>query len=159
MRSRAGEYLCGQRRARRLSSRQLAAAVGYTNPGKGANRILVLEREGAAAGPLLDNVINVLGLSGNMFARLSLTTGACSRTNGNAGLAKGGASAAVLSDRGDLVQRRGRQSCARKRCSSHRARRLKMMQLGEIPGPVSRLRGRDPAGFHLSVNVEDTKPY
>ena len=58
----AGDYLAAQRRSKRLSPQQLAAAVGYTNLAKGANRILALERDAAAAGPLLDNVIAVLGL-------------------------------------------------------------------------------------------------
>jgi hypothetical protein len=58
--TRARDYLAGQRRARHLSPHQLAAAVGYTNLAKGANRILAMEREGAAVGPLLDKVIRVL---------------------------------------------------------------------------------------------------
>src|ERR1700676_1104867 len=57
-----GAYLSEQRRANRLTRSQLAAAIGYTNIGKGANRIVRLERDGDAAHGLLEKIVHVLGL-------------------------------------------------------------------------------------------------
>src|SRR6202166_1592277 len=62
MPTRTGAYLAEQRRMKHLSPQRLAAAVGYTNLAKGANRILGLERDGRAVDGLLDKIINVLGL-------------------------------------------------------------------------------------------------
>lgn len=62
MQTRTGAYLAAQRRTKHLSPQALAAAVGYTNLAKGANRILALEREGDAVDGLLDKIINVLEL-------------------------------------------------------------------------------------------------
>ena len=62
MPTRTGAYLAEQRRTKHLSPQRLAAAVGYTNLAKGANRILALERDGRAVDGLLDKIINVLGL-------------------------------------------------------------------------------------------------
>jgi|SRR6202158_4940278 len=62
MPTRTGAYLAEQRRTKHLSPQRLAAALGYTNLAKGANRILALERDGNAVDGLLDNIINVLGL-------------------------------------------------------------------------------------------------
>ncbi len=62
MRTRTGAYLAEQRQAKHLNPQQLAAAVGYTNLAKGGNRILALERDGDPVDGLLDKVIDVLGL-------------------------------------------------------------------------------------------------
>ena len=62
MLTRTGAYLCEQRLAHRLTRGQLAAALGYTNIAKGANRIVHLERDGMAIDGLLDKVVHVLGL-------------------------------------------------------------------------------------------------
>ena len=59
---RTGAYLAQQRRAQHLNTHQLAAALGYVSVVKGARRILDLERDGRAAGGLLDKLIDVLGL-------------------------------------------------------------------------------------------------
>src|SRR5439155_16781385 len=62
MHSRLGAYVAEQRRARHLNPQQLAAAIGYKNLAKGANRILALEQSGETAGDLLDKLVAVLGL-------------------------------------------------------------------------------------------------
>ena len=62
MPTRTGAYLAEQRRTKQFSPQRLAAAVGYTNLGKGANRILALERDGKAVGGLLEKIVNALGL-------------------------------------------------------------------------------------------------
>ena len=62
MHSRLGAFISEQRRARPLTPQQLAAAIGYKNLAKGANRILTLERAGETAGDLLDKLIAVLAL-------------------------------------------------------------------------------------------------
>jgi hypothetical protein len=62
MPTRTGAYLAEQRRTQHLSPQRLAAALGYTNLAKGANRILALERDANAIDGLLDHIINVLGL-------------------------------------------------------------------------------------------------
>ena len=62
MHSRLGAYLAEQRRARHLTPQQLAAAIGYKNLAKGSNRILALERSGETAGDLLDQIAAALGL-------------------------------------------------------------------------------------------------
>jgi hypothetical protein len=62
VKTRLGAYVVEQRRAKHLSPHQLAAAVGYQNVAKGANRILALERDGTTVDGLLDNVIDALGL-------------------------------------------------------------------------------------------------
>ena len=62
MLTRTGAFLAEQRRTKQLSPQRLAAALGYTNLAKGANRILAVERDGNAVDGLLDNIINVLGL-------------------------------------------------------------------------------------------------
>jgi hypothetical protein len=70
MPTRTGAYLAEQRRTKHLSPQRLAAAVGYSNLAKGANRILALERDGNAVDGLLDNIINVLGLDHDHVRRL-----------------------------------------------------------------------------------------
>ena len=62
MESRLGAFISEQRRARHLTPQQLAAAIGYKNLAKGANRILALERAGETAGDLLDKLVAVLVL-------------------------------------------------------------------------------------------------
>jgi hypothetical protein len=62
MLTRTGSYLAAQRRLRHLNSQELAAAIGYTNVVKGARRILALERDGVTAPGLLDKIISVLAL-------------------------------------------------------------------------------------------------
>ena len=62
MLTRTGAYLTEQRRAKRLTRGQLAAAIGYTNIAKGARRLQALEREGRTVEGLLENVVRVLGL-------------------------------------------------------------------------------------------------
>ena len=62
MPTRTGAYLAEQRRTKQFSPQRLAAAVGYTNLAKGANRILALERDGKAVGGLLEKIVNALGL-------------------------------------------------------------------------------------------------
>jgi hypothetical protein len=62
MLTKTGAYFAEQRRAKHFNPHTLAAALGYSNVAKGANRILALEREGNAPDGLLDNITNVLGL-------------------------------------------------------------------------------------------------
>jgi hypothetical protein len=62
MLTRTGAYLAEQRRVQHLNSHQLAAALGYTNLVKGGRRILALERDGTTVYGLVDKVINALGL-------------------------------------------------------------------------------------------------
>src|SRR5437763_1186388 len=62
MPSQLGAYLTAQRRARKLSSQQLAAALGYRNLAKGANRILALERGDRTDDGLLARVAAALRL-------------------------------------------------------------------------------------------------
>ena len=62
MLTRTGAYLFEQRRANRLTRSQLAAAIGYTNIAKGANRIVRLERDGHAADGLLEKIVQALAL-------------------------------------------------------------------------------------------------
>jgi hypothetical protein len=57
-----GAYISEQRRANRLTRAQLAAAIGYTNIAKGADRIVRLERDGHAADGLLEKIVQALGL-------------------------------------------------------------------------------------------------
>jgi hypothetical protein len=62
MLTRTGAYLSEQRQAKHLTRGQLAAALGYTNIGKGANRIVHLERDGIAVGGLVEKIVHELGL-------------------------------------------------------------------------------------------------
>jgi hypothetical protein len=59
---RTGAFLYEQRRTHHLTRSQLAAALGYANLGKGANRIVRLERDGIAVHGLLEKIVHVLGL-------------------------------------------------------------------------------------------------
>jgi hypothetical protein len=60
--NRTGRYLAERREARGFTRAQLAAAVGYRNIGKGARRIVALERENAAVGDLVERVVRALDL-------------------------------------------------------------------------------------------------
>jgi len=69
--NRTGQYLAEQRRARRLTPQQLAAAIGYRNVAKGARRILDLERHNFAVEGLLDRIVHALGLDRDYVASLA----------------------------------------------------------------------------------------
>ena len=70
MKTRTGAYLEAQRHEQHLSPQQLAAAIGYKNLHKGGNRILALEREGRSVEGLLEKAIAVLGLDGQHVQHL-----------------------------------------------------------------------------------------
>jgi hypothetical protein len=57
-----GAYVAEQRKVKHLTRGQLAAAMGYSNLAKGANRISALERSGRSVEGLLEKVITVLEL-------------------------------------------------------------------------------------------------
>jgi hypothetical protein len=59
---RTGRYLAERRQARGFTRARLAAAVGYRNIGKGARRIVALERENAAVDDLVGRVVRALDL-------------------------------------------------------------------------------------------------
>lgn len=69
--NRTGQYLAEQRRARRLTPQQLAAAIGYRNVAKGARRILALERQNVGVEDLLDRVVHALGLDRDYVSALA----------------------------------------------------------------------------------------
>lgn len=69
--NRTGRYLAEQRRARRLTPRQLAAAIGYRNVAKGARRALALERQNVAVEDLLDRVVHASGLDRDYVSSLA----------------------------------------------------------------------------------------
>jgi transcriptional regulator with XRE-family HTH domain len=65
-----GAYLAERRHAKGLTRGQLAAALGYTNIAKGANRIVHLERDGKAVAGLLDKIVDVLALDRHHVQKL-----------------------------------------------------------------------------------------
>ncbi len=63
MPSKTGSYIAAHRQSKRLTPQQVAAAAGFKNLASGGNRILALEREGVTPVPeLLDHIVAILEL-------------------------------------------------------------------------------------------------
>ena len=177
MHSRLGAYVAEQRRVRKLTPQQLAALVGYRNVAKGGNRIVAVERGEQTDAALLARVAAALQLDLARVDALAQDDRSAREAAWEAwadepsspelrvrvipavwclvqvplGLSRAGAenyasARAVESGRVHvLVWSR----CDEVWCYPDGRRLARTMNVGDVAGPVSTLRGRGNRGFTL----------
>jgi hypothetical protein len=173
--SRTGSYLAEQRRARHLNSHEFARALGYTNVVEGAPRILALERDGVTVPGLLDKIVAVLKLDPDHVhalvaedrrdfqeawerwanepvapeLRVRMIPAVWGRESLPSGLTREEAIAYASSRAVERQQTYVRIPSRREEIWCYPTGRhvVRPMNLGNIAGPFTRLRGRGERGF------------